>query len=248
MATTKNPTRAERILTALVAAPGNTEAVAAATGLTPSVTAIALQSLATRGHAVARASKKNGTTWSATKAGKLAAAPDAAAELASQIAPKAPRHLASVKDGRNGGGRRAKATPPPAAEAPVEAPKATRTPKAPAPASRPAGGDVAATIAHMESVRPVSVQPATGTPAKRTRVARTTDKPTYRTWERGQLRDAVLTHLQGLPQGSQATVTEISRALSAQAGPVFSNLGRMAKAGTVVRIEVEGSAAAWKAA
>ena len=77
--------------------------------------------------------------------------------------------------------------------------------------------------------------PEQATP-KRTRRA-AADRPPVTAFARGQLRDAVLSHLQGLPPGETTTAGAIARALNSHASPVATNLVRMVKAGLVVTSE-----------
>jgi len=176
----------------------------------------ALRQLADAGTAVARnrmpkGGKPGATVWALSRATVAALAAKAKAE------PKRP----------------AKARPTKATQRPAAAPKAPRVPRAPAAASKPAGADVDAAVAFMETARPVSAQPAP--PVKRTRAPRAAGTPhTYIRFARGQLRDAVMAFLQRRDAGAEpCTATDIAKAINAQVPPVATNLDRMVTRGNV---------------
>lgn len=219
------PTNADKVRKVLSTRKGITPAdVTEAAGVPAHLVTAALRKLAEGGFVVAKATKA-GTTWRLTAKGSAANASDALAA--------APEVATNAQEARQIGRARAARTPKAAkatqpAESVAAAPAKAAAPKAPAPA-RTAGVDE--TVAFLEGVRPVSAQPAVATPAKRTRRAAGTAPTVYATFARGELRDAVLSHLQATD--GALTVHQVATALNAQAAPVATNLQRMANKGLV---------------
>jgi len=54
-------------------------------------------------------------------------------------------------------------------------------------------------------------------------------------WARGALQDAILSHIQALPQGQDATPNQVAVALNSHAGAVAYGLNRLVVKGTVVQ-------------
>lgn len=107
-------------------------------------------------------------------------------------------------------------------------------PQPPAAANTPTGGDLGAVVGFMESVRPVSAPPAE--PEKKARRPRAGGAPkTYAVFGRGELQDAILSHVQGLPAGTDATPYQVATALKAYPGAVAYGLGRLVVKGNVVK-------------
>jgi len=113
----------------------------------------------------------------------------------------------------------------------------------------PADGSLAAVAEWMGAVRPVSAPPADANLGRRTRTRARTgtgDSGAPRSWARGELRDAVLAHLRGLPEGEAHTPHQIAKALGAYVGPVATNCRRQVAAGTVA--ELDGPPVRYRAA
>lgn len=226
-------TRRAAVLAALTTKGQTVEQIADATVYTPGIVRPQLQALAEAGLAVAKPSKKTGTAWSLTKTGLATLGPDGATSPAHAArragrATHAAAQLAAVKPARKAAAPRT----------------ARRVPQAPAPAATPAAAGVAggmdAVVAFMEDARPVSAAPAPPAPRKRARRDPAAPPPVYATFERGQLRDAVLSHLQARPaEADPVTATEVAKALNAQTAPVATNLDRMTGKGLVTLVMTE---------
>lgn len=106
-------------------------------------------------------------------------------------------------------------------------------PQPPPAANTPTGEDVGAVVAFMESARPVSAPPAEPVKATRARRDPAAREVAYATFGRGELQQAILSHLQAQPQGADLTPYEVAKALNAQPGAVGYGL---------VRLEVKGNA------
>jgi hypothetical protein len=121
------------------------------------------------------------------------------------------------------------------AGSPVEVSEPVAVPQPPPAANTPTGGDAGAVMAFMESVRPVSAAPAEPEKPHRTRREPKAGKAPLAVWRRGELQNAILAHMRGLPEGESATPYAVAVALNSGPGAVAYSLDRLRVRGEVVK-------------
>lgn len=114
-------------------------------------------------------------------------------------------------------------------------PRPDAVPQPPPAANTPTGGDLGAVVGFMESVRPVSAPPVE--PESKPRRVRKpkADAARLAVWKRGELQQAILAHVQGLPAGESATPHQVAKAINSGAGAVSYGLDRLATKGNVTK-------------